>query len=733
LLTELSRSFSAVLNLPELLSRILDAALRLTPSQEARIALLDAETGEVTIHTATQGGEYREPTHADVSIDPLIPYVAAQRKPLLVRPGDSLRNFGLKQDADDSRLYVPLIAKEKTIGLLIAVAGDKAGPFGWQDQDVLAGLAGYAAIAIENALLYQQALDRTLELSLLVESADAVSSSLDLGRVLDAVARHLMRALQAHWCIISDWDPPTGRIGRLAEYRSAVWPPHDGRPLDLKTHPLHRRALQSGKPCTAAWDSAVDEAQRSSLAALSCRRLMVLPLQHEGRLVGLAELSNVHLAEPFGAPTVGQSVRAALDTAALLLSSRRMVEPKRLQESARHLLSAAGADWCTLYVGREQDPTSLTRLLAFGAGIWFEQGRPELDANRLPTLRIVLQEQRVAVLRATDELLHPQERALFDEVGVSALLALPLAFRGTTAGLVQLYDLNVNRTFSGREVAVARALANQAAVALENARLVRDLQRSLEQQAAMQGQLVRAARLSVLGELSAVIAHQINNPLTTILADAEMLVQDIGEDRPERTSAQAILRAGQRAKQVVERVLAMARGDDTISPLNINGTIRATLILLEPQITQNGITLEVDLAEGLPPVNSNPGQLEDIWMNLLINARDAIVQARVSRGAIRLQSSLSEDGKMVEVSVHDNGGGIPLEDQERVFDPFFTTKPRGKGTGLGLYICQQIVREHGGEIHLTSAPGVGTLVRVFLPAMNRAEGRRSNGDDPHRG
>lgn len=122
-------------------------------------------------------------------------------------------------------------------------------------------------------------------------------------------------------------------------------------------------------------------------------------------------------------------------------------------------------------------------------------------------------------------------------------------------------------------------------------------------------------------------------------------------------------------------------------------------------------------------------------MNLLINARDAIVQAKTTQGRIRLQSQLGESGRMIEVSVKDNGIGIASNHLERAFDPFFTTKPRGKGTGLGLYICQQVVREHGGKIHLVSAPGDGTLATVLLPAMARvgAAEAKDDGDDLRRG
>ncbi len=731
LLYQLGSSFSAVLDLNELLRKILSAALQLLKAYEAQIVLIDAETGQLRIYTANSQGFLGEPVRVELEFDPLLTYVCREQAPLLIHPGESLHRFGLEQPTLDARLYVPLTRKQHTLGVLAASRSVEALPFSAEDQDLLSGLSSYAAIAVENALLYKQALDRSLELGLLVESADAVSSSLDLGRVLNAIARHLMRGLQTHWCVISGWNRQAGGIRKLAEYRSALWPDGLGLHHAIDDYPLHQRAIENSKPAAITWSAAEQlPSMRASLEVLAARRVLALPLLQDGQVIGLAELSNIHNGEPYTPLQIGQSLRRTLDLAPIVLHREQPDRPSRLRECARDLMSTAGADRCTLYLW-EPGEAKISRLLAYGAGIWFDSAGPELAVRHLPTLRVVLREQRIATLRSTDESLDPLEQKLFDDTGHATLLVLPLVFRASTVGLVQLYDLNPARMFSTREMGLGRALANQAAVALENAHLVRDLQRSLDQQAAMQGHLVRSARLSALGELSAMIAHQINNPLTTILADAEMLVQDLPADDPEHASAQAILRAGQRAKKVVEHVLAMARGDDRTRPLKINDTIEETLLLLGPQITSLGIKLELELGEDLPQVFSSPSHLEDVWMNLLINARDAIMQKKTMTGRIRVRSGLTNDGKMIEVTVSDNGAGIAAEYVDRVFDPFFTTKPHGKGTGLGLYICQQIVGDHGGAVSLHSTPGDGTTVSVRLPVLLDAVEER-DGNDIHR-
>jgi signal transduction histidine kinase len=167
----------------------------------------------------------------------------------------------------------------------------------------------------------------------------------------------------------------------------------------------------------------------------------------------------------------------------------------------------------------------------------------------------------------------------------------------------------------------------------------------------------------------------------------------------------------------------MARGDDDARAMNVNVTIEEMLQLVGLQIRQYSIDLVVDLADVLPPALISPGPLGDVWLNLLINARDAIVQNRSSHGRIELASRWLPDQDVIEVTVADNGGGIPPEHLERVFNPFYTTKPHGKGTGLGLYICHQIVTEHNAVISLDSKPGQGTTVSVRLPVLkSEAEG-----------
>jgi signal transduction histidine kinase len=607
-------------------------------------------------------------------------------------------------------VYIPLISKGHTIGVL--GVDDKCRPhaFTQHEQEVLGSLAGYAATAIENALLFEQTVQRSRELALLVETANALSSSLDLSRVLNAVTRQLTRALAADRCTISLWDSATQSAHTLAEYRQAVWDESQGPTCKLADFPIRRQVLSQARP--VCFPGEVDQSGTQALLRhWGAVRMLVLPLQVAGQVVGLAEIYDTRTATPYTLEEAGRTMLAAMQLAPLLLDPKAGQDwRKAMFTAAADLLAPSGSDWCMVLTWHPKDDYLCT-LLEYGGGAWVDEPVESAKLDQVPALKVVLDEQRIATL-STDDVLEPADRALLDEWQAKMLLAVPLVHKGETIGLIRLADVHQSRAVSRRELAFAFGLANQVAVGLENARLFHDLSLSLEELRQTQSRLVQAARLSALGELAAVVAHQINNPLTTVLADAEILVQDLPADHPNYASAQAIWQAGKRAKTVVDRLLNLARRDSDVRLMDVNSTIRDTLALIQTHIERGSTSLLVDLTDAPLPVMAVPGQLEDVWLNLLINAHDAIPTGFT--GQIGIQSHAVSDG-WAEVVVWDNGVGIPDDHLPHMFEPFFTTKPRGEGTGLGLYICHQTVTQLGGQLSIESHLGIGTRVTVRLP------------------
>jgi two-component system, NtrC family, sensor kinase len=223
--------------------------------------------------------------------------------------------------------------------------------------------------------------------------------------------------------------------------------------------------------------------------------------------------------------------------------------------------------------------------------------------------------------------------------------------------------------------------------------------------------VTQSGKLAALGHLAAGVAHEINNPLTAIIANAQILQRDLppGDERLE--SVDLIAMAGARAAQVVRNLLDFARKEQTQRALtNINETLRSSLALVQHELVARSITLEFTPDEQLPLILATPDSLQGVWLNLLLNAIESIDKVP---GSIQVASWRS--GDEVQVSIGDNGRGIPAERLERIFEPFYTTKAPGRGTGLGLSVCNRIIEQHNGRIAVNSKLGQGSEFIVILP------------------
>jgi signal transduction histidine kinase len=197
-----------------------------------------------------------------------------------------------------------------------------------------------------------------------------------------------------------------------------------------------------------------------------------------------------------------------------------------------------------------------------------------------------------------------------------------------------------------------------------------------------------------------------------VIAQAHLLQLRIPEDHPAFKSARTIYEASMRAAQVVERMLDLARINTyDVRPLDVNRTLRSALSLLAGQIDADRLELVTDFDEEIPEISASALHLEDVWINLMINARDAIGPEQ--HGRIEVRTRWHPRMQQVEVNIKDNGPGIPPEHRDQLFNPFFTTKTRG--TGLGLSICHEVIIYHGGTIEVAESSPQGTTFRVMLP------------------
>ncbi len=241
-----------------------------------------------------------------------------------------------------------------------------------------------------------------------------------------------------------------------------------------------------------------------------------------------------------------------------------------------------------------------------------------------------------------------------------------------------------------------------------------ELNARMEAQRLAENRLVQAAKLAAVGEMAAGIAHELNNPLTSVTGFAELVMDAMPVEDESRADMALVLQEAKRARDVVRRLLDFARqSESSRARASVNEVVDGIVALTRHLIATNGVELKLDLQQELPWVLMDENQIKQVLLNLVHNA----LQAMPGGGELEIKTmnkpNLDRDG--VSISVRDNGVGIPQQDQARIFEPFYTTKGDRGGTGLGLSVTYGIVTDHGGHIEVASRPGTGSIFSVWLP------------------
>lgn len=247
-----------------------------------------------------------------------------------------------------------------------------------------------------------------------------------------------------------------------------------------------------------------------------------------------------------------------------------------------------------------------------------------------------------------------------------------------------------------------------------------------------QAQLIQSEKLSAIGQLAAGVAHELNNPLGGILGYAQFTLEKLQKTSAEKITTKEldsfqryvhdIEMQARRCKAIVQNLLKFSRTSRAVdfTEIDINRTLEETVSFVEHQLHINQMTLTIDLGKDLPLLFGNAGQLQQVFTNLIINAMHASQPGAAVTVSSRFSPALGEFGGAVELQFADQGSGIPKENLKKIFEPFFTTKEIGKGTGLGLSVSYGIVKDHGGEISVSSVVGKGTTFTIVLPIQKAA-------------
>ncbi len=261
-------------------------------------------------------------------------------------------------------------------------------------------------------------------------------------------------------------------------------------------------------------------------------------------------------------------------------------------------------------------------------------------------------------------------------------------------------------------------------------RIIRRMEHLDRERETLSGQLVRASRLAEVGEMATGFAHEINNPLQVMKSEQALIdsilseLQENGELKPSESVSELMDSMRQidlqinRCAGITQSILKFGRqGEPVFQNVEIQKFIPEVMNMVAKKASVHGIALKMELDEETPAVYGDPGQLQQVLLNLYNNAIDAIIEKHGPDGGILEIVSGTGENKNVKISVKDNGTGISFENKEKIFSPFFTTKPVGKGTGLGLSVCYGIIEKMGGQMEVESEKGVGTTFTITLPAV----------------
>jgi len=302
--------------------------------------------------------------------------------------------------------------------------------------------------------------------------------------------------------------------------------------------------------------------------------------------------------------------------------------------------------------------------------------------------------------------------------GIRSAMCVPLRVKDKVLGVLNVDTKGKVVAFKKEDLELLSAVSSQAAIAIENAKLFDELIKANKELKEQQAQLIESEKLSALGQLASGVAHEINNPMTSILGYSELSSKQLDQENlaPE-TIKQCIefMRIVQsealRCRGIVQSLLQYARKKKAQKiASDINSVIGSSLTIAQFHIRRVSIQIKQELQEGLPVIMTDPNQLQQVFLNMIINARDAMAD-----GGTLTISTEKRDDKWVVIKFADTGCGIPKDKMDKIFKPLFTTKEEGKGTGLGLSITLDIIDRHGGSVEVDSEEGKGTTFSILLP------------------
>ncbi len=711
-LAEVARTLTESLDVVDVARRIVASVLRLFGARSSGIRLLRADGSLESVARSDHAGAHSDPGDVIPPGMGISRRAMAEGRPVraanvLTEPGvvlpERLRQRVLAA-GEIAFMAAPLQVKGQIIGSL-TLADREGRVFTDEEAALLQAFADQAALALENAQLYEEAKRRQSEAELIAALAREISGSLEMDAVLERVTEVAREMVGCDLATIALREP--GSEAALVRYRNG-WRYPLAAPLTIVPgRGLGGQVLATGRPFRTADYSRDPRFSKDYTHALTAEGIVAnlgVPILIGGRAEGVLYAARRE-ARPFTDRDQAALERLASQASTAIANAQLFAREKAARARAEASEQALRESEERFRSVVENASDLITVLTADGV---IEYESPSLE-------RLLGWHPEELIGKQIMDYVHPDDVTVLSEA-IARRLADPVAVNPPVEFRVRARD------GSWHVLAVTSRVSRSETGALTLVATSRDV----TERRALEDQLRQAHRLESVGRLAGGVAHDFNNLLTVIGGRAHLLLSRLRRDDPTRRDIELIKKTSARAAELTQQLLAFSRRQ-VLQPkvLNLNDVVTGLENILQRLIGEH-IELVTALAPGALTIKADPGQLEQVVMNLALNARDAmptggrlsIETARVALGPPRPVSvEAVEAGTYVLLIVSDTGVGMDEGIRSHVFEPFFTTKEVGQGSGLGLATVYGIVKQSGGHITAESEPGRGSTFTIYLPEI----------------
>ncbi|MBN1303198.1 MAG: GAF domain-containing protein [Anaerolineales bacterium] len=632
---------------------------------------------------------------------------------------------------------LPLVKGRRLIGLVAVWRGDTFLPYEWQR---LSHMAARAAVSVDIIEAFAEMTGHLHRLALLNDVAMTVSSARNLEQIVRRVFGLMVRTFGTELIALTLLSLDEKMLREYRNYQGRVL----SRLFPRENHSLgpyikKGKLVRSGDIAELGYTPVHD----------GIRSVLVAPFKHHGRTIGVLTIESIH-PDAFSIYDEHLMVVISSNLAGLVEYGRLLEET---ESRARNLglihdvvqqvigltnkreVAQITADLLAQYLGYElaavllADDDGMLTIGGFGGAsaalVMDALARFQNPIGGITGYVLSTGKSLIVNDVSQNKIYQPVEGwdaqselcvALKDDNRILGLIDVESSKRNAFShndlmALESMAGILVGVVFSADQYQKLRAT-------IEQLRITQDeLQTRIEAQRAAENRLVQAAKLAAVGEMAAGVAHELNNPLTTVSGFTELVLEDLPEDCSQRSDLELVLKEARRARDVVRRLLDFARQSESMhARADLNEIIDDVITLSNHYVHTSGVQLTTDLDPKLPWVSMDRNQIKQVLLNLVHNA----LQAMPSGGDMRIQTYVSrQDGKdWACIRIWDTGMGISPKDRDRIFEPFFTTRSGVGGTGLGLSVSYGIITNHGGFIEVDSEPGEGSKFTVWLPIQD---------------